>query len=210
MKTHSLLRLASLGALGFAAATAYGQVFVSGDATSTASSANWAFGHRFTVGGTTLVVTHLGVFVGGGELGSSTQVRIWDNGGSVVGGRDFGPGPAPVGSFVADNYRYFKLDLPITLSAGQTYTLSYWSPGTEQIGDTTNGTTAPTFNPIGLTYVGDYFASVIGDKFPDTSVGSSIYKGPNLIVPEPETYAFIAGLGLVGYGLYRRRQDFRG
>jgi len=205
MKTSSFVRLASVGALSLVAASAYGQIWVSGDATSTASTPQQAFGHRFQVGGSNLTLTQLGVFVGGGSPVGTVQIRLWDSAGSPVGGANQQFGPGVTTGNVVGNYEFFTLLSPVTLLAGQTYTLGYTGFSSEQIGDTGGGTTAPSFNAVGVTYLGDFVASDIGDKFPDISVGSNIFKGPNMVVPEPETYAFIAGLGLVGYGLYRRR-----
>jgi len=211
MKTNSFVRLACVGALGFAAATAYGQLWVNGDATSTASTPDLSFGHKFQVGGTGVTLSALGVFVGGGEPVGGVQVRLWDNSGNVVASQQFGPG-VTANSTVLNNYRYYNLLSPVALTANATYTLSYWSTATEQIGNT--GGTPPsngsTFNLFGVTYLGDVVSGVTGDIRPTFAAGSGVFKGPNMIVPEPETYAFIAGLGLVGYGLYRRRQDFRG
>lgn len=212
MTSRTLASLFCAGTLGILAVPAVGQVWVSGDTTSTDSAANWAFGHKFTVTGTQ-VVTALGVFVGGGEPASTVQVRLFNFGSGIQvpgGSQDFGPGATPVGSYLMGSYRFQNLLTPVSLTPG-TYVLSYWSDGTQKIGDTNNGNTAPSFASLpGMTYDGDYYAGGTGDVAPNvTPYGTSVLKGPNMLIPEPEMYALVVGLGLVGYGLYFRRQHQR-
>ena len=216
MKTVSTVRFAAVAALGLVAASAYGQVLVTGDATFTAGPANFTFGYRFDVtGGSNIKIAALGVFdpTGTGPT-APVQIRIWNAVSHLlVAIQTFSPGINP-GSFSSGNYQWITLAAPVTLNAGSRYVLTEWSATSQAIGSfptTTAPATPATLNgaALGVTYVADFWGA--GNAFPTSySLPPSTFKGPNMMVPEPETYAFVAGLGLVGYGLYRRRQEVRG
>jgi len=69
------------------------------------------------------------------------------------------------------------------------------------LGDNQNGDSVPTHSNIGLNFESDVAA------FGTVGIGTR-FKAVNFqyVVPEPETYAMVAGVGLVAFGLWRRRQ----
>ena len=69
------------------------------------------------------------------------------------------------------------------------------------LGDSQSGDTVPTHSNTYLNFESDVAA------FGTVGIGTR-FKAVNFqyAVPEPETYAMVAGVGLVAFGLWRRRQ----
>jgi len=206
MKLNKSLIAVAVTALAVCSTQA--QVFntVTGPFTSTGGSPQ--FGHIFTVGATPLNVTSLGfVTSSGGSLnaGTSVQVAIYNYTGT--------PGVGSVGSLVtsanissssavASNFAWENATA--TLSSGLNYAIlanGLVLGGGDLIGSADG---SPDFS------AGTPFTSYSGfDLIAPGFQSGQTWKAVNFAftpVPEPETYAMVAGLGLVAFGLWRRRQ----
>jgi hypothetical protein len=122
---------------------------------------------------------------------------------------------APGNSGTLDNgFRYYLLSSPVTLQAGQSYSIGNWSSGSSD-------RVLQSVNASGVTYATDYLTYDRASYAPDGSPSSGFaapYQnfsashgvfGPNFefttaAVPEPEEYASIAGLALLGFAVYRK------
>ena len=165
-------------------------------------SATGNFSTLWQVGASSITIAALGAYNSGasGSLADTLTVTIFYFGGLEVTSTTIsGTGDGAIGSFV-----YMNLPTPVTLNADGIYTISVsgFTAGTPF-----NNATAATVDP---SFVGA--GGVFGFLGAGNSAGSTthVFAAGNFsttavsAVPEPETYAMLAGLGLVGFGLYRR------
>ncbi|GEM_PF-2139406 len=200
--------LIAVAVIALAACSTKAQVFntVTGPFTGTGGSPQ--FGHIFSVGATPLSVTSLGfVTSSGGSLnaGTSVQVAIYNYTGT--------PDAGTIGSLVtsaiissssavANNFAWENATA--TLSSGLNYAIlanGLILGGEDRIGNTQG---SPDFS-VGTPYTSYSGFDLISPGF----LSGQTWKAVNFAftpVPEPETYAMVAGLGLGAFGLWRRRQ----
>ena len=201
MKSLNLLSAVAVLAL---AGSTQAAVFATSSASTSVgpTSPGQHVGHLFTVGASPLSVTHLGGFdaaaVGGTGL---VNVNLWNSSGAIV-------ASVQVTYDGSDDYSFAALGSPVVLSAGQQYFVGVGGPN-----GAFAGAEGATFagSPTDYTVTNDVFYP--NGQTPVIGLGSDLpagfYASGNFqytVVPEPETYAMIAGLGLVGFGLWRRRQ----
>lgn len=200
--------LVAVAAIALAACSTQAQVFNTVTGPFTGGAVSSQFGHIFSVGATPLNVTSLAFVSSTGaalDAGTSVNVAIYEYNGT--------PGSGTIGSLVssanigsssavASNYAWESATG--TLNSGMNYAIlanNLVLGGSDAIGDN-NG--SPDFS------AGTPFTSYTGwDLIIPGLHDGSRWKAVNFAftpVPEPETYAMVAGLGLVAFGLWRRRQ----
>lgn len=175
-------------------------------------------GHRFDVQGPGIFVNALAfVSSSNGPLnaGTSAQVGIFSYSGPLYSG-SFSAIPnasatITSSSGVAGFYAWESLASPLYLPAGQYGILvsSVTLGGTDRIGTTFLGDGLPTFTSGQSVVATPNLGDAVGGPLSSPSIDFRRFKIANFDftpVPEPETYAMIAGLGLVGFGLWRKRQ----
>lgn len=216
-KTKSILAAVALAA---AAASAQAAVFntIGGTFSGTTLPAG-NIGSMFQVTSSITVNSLAFVDADGGGLNGSVTLGIYKY-------LPFGTAPIAVGSVfdttpdvsatitgngdlgLAGNYAWQSVT-PTVLTPGY-YGLLIASGGTgNNFGDTTLGDSAPVFTSgLGVNaFGGDVLGGVLGGvPLFATSYNLKLVNFDFTPVPEPETYAMIAGVGLVAFGLWRRRQ----
>lgn len=183
---------------------------------SSALPAGPSVGHRFDVTGPTGIWVSALAFVSssGASLnpGTSAQIGIYSYSGPLYTG-SFSATPLASATItssspVVDNYAWQTLGSSVYLAPGSYGLLatSVTLAGGDLIGSSDG---LPTFttgqNVVATPVLGD----AVGGAFASPSINLRRFKIANFEftpVPEPETYAMIAGLGLVGFGLWRKRQ----
>jgi hypothetical protein len=174
-------------------------------------------GHRFDVTGPGIWVSSLAFVSSSGTSlnpGTSAQVGIYSYSGPAYTG-SFSASPITgasatitSASTVSANYAWENLGAPVFLPAGRYGLLatSVTLGGSDRVGA---GDGLPIFtsgfNVVATPVLGD----AVGGALATPSIQLRRFKIANFEftpVPEPETYAMIAGLGLVGFGLWRKRQ----
>jgi len=175
-------------------------------------------GHRFDVTGAGIWVSSL-AFVSSSnaalDAGTSATVGIYSYTGPLYSG-SFSASPlasATITSASTPNgfYAWETLGSAVFLPAGSYGLLatSVTLAGGDSFGNQFNSDGLPTFttgqNVVATPALGD----AVGGSLASPSIDVRRFKIANFEftpVPEPETYAMIAGLGLVGFGLWRKRQ----
>ena len=166
-------------------------------------------GWSFQVLGSSLNVTALGVFDNGGSgLADSHEVGIWDNTGALLAEATV---PSGTAGTLVDDFRFIAIS-PLTLQAGDTYTIGAFYPSNST--DSVIGNGSETYN--GVSFVESVQTVLTTSQtfaFPDTlaAVNQGVF-GPNFefgatSTPEPSSFV-MAGLGLLaatGCRLRRRR-----
>jgi hypothetical protein len=167
-------------------------------------------GGSFEVGASNLQVTQLGLWDDNGDgFGSSTnQVGIWDNSLSLVTSVMMPSGTTA--TLGANGYRYVPVT-PVTLTAGATYYLGYLQ-STQNIDYTLVKFSGETvaYDPAiaSADFTHRTFSSFAAPTGSFDLVAGQTYAGANFVftaVPEPATYAELAGLAALGFGVLRRR-----
>ena len=177
-------------------------------------------GHRFDVTGAGIYVSSLAfVSSSGGALnaGTSAQIGIYSYTGPLYSG-SFSASPV-VGatatitssSAVSGNYAWESLGSSVFLAPGSYGLLatSVTLAGGDLIGTDFNTDGLPTFTTGQSVVATPLLGDAVGGSLASPSISLRRFKIANFEftpVPEPETYAMIAGLGLVGFGLWRKRQ----
>jgi hypothetical protein len=175
-------------------------------------------GHRFDVEGPGIFVNAL-AFVSSSNnplnAGTSAQVGIFSYAGPLYSG-SFTAIPAATAtinssSSVSGFYAWQNLASPVYLPAGQYGILvsSVTLGGTDGVGSAFLGDGLPTFTSGQGVVATPILGDAVGGSLASPSIDLRRFKIANFDftpVPEPETYAMIAGLGLVGFGLWRKRQ----
>lgn len=193
--------LSTLSALALLCQASAATFVTSAEAT---GSATGGYSVVFQSSGATSIAA-LGVYNSGatGTLSDTLTVTLFNFTGSAVASATVtGSGDGSIGSFVYNN-----LPSPVTLVAGNYYTLavSGFTATTPY-----NNVTSATFDGSligGSGYGGgDSFTSGVPTNYtPGSAFAAGNFSTTAVSpVPEPETYAMLAGLGLVGFGLYRR------
>lgn len=154
-------------------------------------------GTVFTVGAQPIEVTHIGGFDAAAHTGA--QLRLFNSTGATLVAES-------VNYTGSGGYQWVQLDTPVTLAAGSQFAVAVGGFLTPVGGATGLGNLS--YNQTGVT--ANFETYTIGNMINGTPyVGLGNFSAGNFqytVVPEPETYAMIAGLGLVGFGLWRRRQ----
>ena len=165
----------------------------------------FTLGFQFAVGSTPKLLASLGVFDSGRDgLATSHAIGIWNSAGTLLAS---GVVPAGTAGRLENQFRYIDIT-PITLLAGQTYTIgALYDTGTEPLlfpGDATGFATDPS-----ITFLQSRFAGGPTLTNPTGSVGTlPAYFGPNGIiaaVPEPLSVLVFGGLLAAGGLAVRRR-----
>jgi len=161
-------------------------------------------GISFTVGAQDLSVTSLGYFDRDQNgLGITHQVSIWNSGGTQIANTTVLSG---TGSTLVGSFRYENLGSPVTLTAGQTYTLGAFIGAQDSVGYHLLGTTHPTVDSA-VTVIDDDLRANTGSFTRPTTLANTPFWGASMQftpVPEPAEWAAMAGIGLLGFGLWRR------
>jgi hypothetical protein len=213
--------LAAVTAL-FSGAAANAVIFNSSTINVSSDAFNNTVGNSFTAT-SGFTVTALGAFDAGKDGITTATVRLWQQTGpgtwnSAAGAQLTGttqPLQTPSGGGAGLSFRWNSTFTPVTVPAGNYILSGMYNPNTKQIGNSALGDPAPVLNLLpGWTYTGDKNgAGAPLDQVPLTPVtgfagGPPYFSAGNMeFVPEPSTYALVTGLGLVGFGLYRRRQS---
>lgn len=184
-----LLRAGIIGLviLALAAARARaGTVITSVSGFSIGSNSQITYGYNFTVGATSLQATALGVFNNGDvSFGDSHLAGLWDSGGTLLGAVSVASG-APAD--YAGDFAYANLSSPVTLTAGNTYTVGAFFPTTA---DTTPVSATVTFDS-NITLNSYDYQRGSSLSIPNTVNGNAI-PAVNVqfsAVPEPPIWAF--------------------
>ena len=175
-------------------------------------------GHRFDVTGPGIFVNALAFVSSSGSAlnaGTSAQVGIFSYSGPLYTG-SFGASPITSATItsanpVSGNYAWQTLGSPVYLAPGSYGILvsSVTLAGGDSVGTTFNGDGLPTFTSGQGVVATSALGDAVGGPLASPSIDARRFKLANFEftpVPEPETYAMIAGLGLVGFGLWRKRQ----
>jgi hypothetical protein len=219
-KTKTLLVSAAITAMTVSSyAVSFNTVSGPFSGTSTAIPGGPSVGHRFDVTGPGIWVSSLAFVSSGTSLtpGTSAQIGIYSYSGPDYTG-SFSPSPVTGASatitstsIVTANYAWETLGAPVYLPAGRYGLLatSVTLAGSDRVGNAFLGDGLPVFtsgfNVVATPLLGD----AVGGPLSTPSIDNRRFKIANFEftpVPEPETYAMIAGLGLVGFGLWRKRQ----
>jgi hypothetical protein len=176
-----------------------------GTAVAVAANANYTVGTQFTVGTSDLSVTSLGIWDESQDgLAVSHDVGLWNSGGTLLGSVTV---PSGTGGSLVGSFRYIALGLPVTLTAGQSYTL----------GATYALNSADKYRPNSSTPVFSSDVSSPASRWvtsatlarPTSTASGFAYVGPNLqysVIPEPTTWALLAA-GLMTVMVLRRRRN---
>jgi hypothetical protein len=160
-------------------------------------------GYDVQVGATSQNITALGMLdqdLNG--LSQAHQVGLWDSGGTLLASVTV---PAGTGAPLNGWYRYVNLSSPVTVTAGQTYTLGLEVfAGGDHFKDIDGNTTnAPEFIMKNGRYnVGGGFAQPTVD-----AIFFAPFEGPNALfepVPEPGSAMLMLG-GIAAFALRRKK-----
>lgn len=166
----------------------------------------FSLGSQFTVGSSSVSVTALGVYdVGNNGLSGNNTLRVYDGGASPIASIAITPSTTPSSIenvSIAGAFRFYALGTPLTLTAGQSYTLvSDTGPSAENYFGSSDGAT--TRSNAFTSYLGVVSA---GTGIKPTGTDTQEFFGPNLqynVVPEPSA----AGLLLLPLAtIFRRRR----
>ena len=162
-------------------------------------------------------ITAVSAFADGGSIAGSVSVQIRDYNNTLLGGTTVTTSSPVVSSVWAT-----ESITPIFLAPG-TYSISGFGTYTYDFGASTHATyngagavTAydsyyPTGSPSQSAIIGTGGTPALPAFGPGwTALGDPKMRAVNFdftVVPEPSTYAFVGGLGLVGFGLWRRRNS---
>ncbi len=218
-KSKTLLVTAALAAITASSqAVTFNTVTAPFTGNSTAIPGGPSVGHRFDVTGPGIWVSSLAFVSSSGaslNAGTSAEVGIYSYSGPLYNG-SFSASPIASAtidstSTVSGNYAWETLGSTVYLAPGSYGILatSVTLAGGDLIGTDFNSDGLPTFttgqNVVATPALGD----AVGGTLASPSISVRRFKIANFEftpVPEPETYAMIAGLGLVGFGLWRKRQ----
>ncbi len=143
----------------------------------------YTLGNVFTVGPTDVTVSGLGYYDGGsgGAFNESHDLALFDSSNTIVAGSQTTLAAGSSGIEIGD-YRYSTLGAPITLLAGQTYTVA----GTTNGGDAYANVAGPNIsndNRLGF-YTSNYTTSSDLSTYSGGTNfgGTEAYQGPNLLL----------------------------
>ncbi|MGV3664316.1 MAG: DUF4082 domain-containing protein [Prosthecobacter sp.] len=164
------------------------------------------WGYDFTVGAQGITVQALGMYDDNfNGLGHSHQAGLWDQAGTLL-----ATVTLDASSYLGGYYRYTDLVSPVTLTAGQNYTLglTYWWSDNDDFRTANVGSgPQPTFAPE-ITMGGQWSARSDTLVKPTTTETEPVYfLGANAIfspVPEPSSLFLIGVSALVVMGGRRR------
>jgi hypothetical protein len=179
-------------------------------------------GWRFSVT-ESVNVTALGWFdLGGNGLNRAHEIGIWNTADQSL----VVTGTVPLGTAatLTNGFRYITLGTSGTLLTGQNYViagLDIGSLGDAHVWDANIGFGNPDVNgfsadPRITLQVGNAVgqAGVGGFQYPSAVIGDArkLLMGPNFVIsaiPEPSTYAALAGVAALGLAIWRRRSRTR-
>jgi hypothetical protein len=166
------------------------------------TDASFAFGNKFTVGNSNVIVSSLGYYddFGNGFI-DSHEVGIYE----LVGNTLLTSTTVDNSSALVGHFRYTSVKRPLLLLAGTQYEVVGVSHGDNYAYNNVNF----TVNPL-IAYNGGYYS--IGSSLTLAHNSNSVtdgYWGPNMMLdaaaPEPGTISLI-GIGLAGLAFSARRR----
>lgn len=201
-----------LAAVALSASTQLGAatfITVSSQTADANPSAGYAFLFNAKTG-SAQSVDSLAVYVPAGSAsGETLVVSLW-NASGVIATSTFSPLTANSG----DGFAYSAPSVPVTLVPGAKYALTVSGYTSSLVGYAFGSPfVTPSFNaaigtaPYDISGFTGFNSNPVLAGFPNANspaqfTFASLATSP---VPEPETYAMMAGLGLLGFGLYRRQ-----
>lgn len=210
MKKHlfSALAVAVLGSVGVVQSA----TFLSISDNSASASAPWSIGVQFTVPAAGVVINDIQYF--NVKAGNTIRVGLWASGAPNGAGNATYSTTIVSSSGTGGFTSVGNGNIPL---AGGSYILAASGfTAANSYGDTALANSVPVYNsPSVLTGRGDIIAFSSDPTFINPfnigySTATERFKTVNFtysVIPEPETYAMVAGAALVGFGLWRRRQS---
>jgi hypothetical protein len=204
--------LAAFGLLAVLVSSAGAQtpaITITSATTTGISNPPFTLGYQFTAN-SALSVSALGLYDEGLDgLADSYPIGLFDSGGSLVASASL---PSGTSATLINQFRYVNIT-PVSLTAGQDYRIgALFTTGNDSMVfpgfPVTGFATDPRITFVGPRYIDGGALTDPTGQFDEFVIG---YFGPNLLisasaVPEPGNLALLAGLGLTGAGLLRRRR----